>query len=489
MIKTGKIRYLWLFQAAADLSAIIASYYTTLLIRFHSEWGDRFFSSVNRILGVRETGTLGGELETFYIISAPRIILFIFVTLAVLYALRDLYPGRRFIRRRPAAWSLVVANAAAIALFYIYFYLQRNVFHPRSVFAMMMLLNVFYSIAFRGSMDRFLNWLRSHYGMDVHSAFLLGSSSGADYVSLFITRFHPHGIHIVGSSAFDTSRPFEKQIAELETAARDLKIDMMISAEKDLSVAQIMQLIDMSERLGTPIKVLSDKLDVLPNQAHMPVDFFHGIPLVHFESPATPGPAHWATRALSALVSYIGMLIFLPIMGLIALLIRLTSKGPAVFVQERIGVNRKPFLMYKFRTMHDKADELRAQVEEFSDSRGPLFKIKDDPRVTPLGRFLRRFSLDELPQLFNVVRGEMAIVGPRPLPREDFEGYYEDWHYSRHSGMPGLTCLWQVSGRSDVDFHNMCILDIYYLRNRNWVLDLRILLRTLWVVLFAKGAY
>jgi lipopolysaccharide/colanic/teichoic acid biosynthesis glycosyltransferase len=139
--------------------------------------------------------------------------------------------------------------------------------------------------------------------------------------------------------------------------------------------------------------------------------------------------------------------------------------------------------------MYDKADEMRAQVEEFSDTRGPLFKLRNDPRVTPLGRFLRRFSLDELPQFFNVARGEMMVVGPRPLPRQDFEGYYEDWHYSRHSGMPGLTCLWQVSGRSDVDFHNMCILDVYYLRNRNWILDLKIILRTVWVVLFAKGAY
>ena len=174
---------------------------------------------------------------------------------------------------------------------------------------------------------------------------------------------------------------------------------------------------------------------------------------------------------------------------MIALLVRLTSKGPVLFVQERIGVNREPFNMYKFRTMHDRADELMAQVEEFNESGGGLFKIKHDPRVTPVGRFLRRFSLDELPQLVNVVLGRMVFVGPRPLPRRDFENYYEEWHYSRHGGMPGLTCLWQVSGRSDLDFHKMCILDVYYLRNRSWVVDSKILLRTVWVVLFAKGAY
>ena len=109
--------------------------------------------------------------------------------------------------------------------------------------------------------------------------------------------------------------------------------------------------------------------------------------------------------------------------------------------------------------------------------------------MTPVGKFLRRFSIDELPQLFNVLKGDMSIVGPRPLPRRDFEGYYENWHYSRHEGLPGITCLWQVSGRSDLDFHNMCILDVYYLRNRSWMLNLKILVRTVHAVLFARGAY
>jgi lipopolysaccharide/colanic/teichoic acid biosynthesis glycosyltransferase len=145
--------------------------------------------------------------------------------------------------------------------------------------------------------------------------------------------------------------------------------------------------------------------------------------------------------------------------------------------------------MLKFRTMYDQSEETQAQLEEFNESGEALFKIRKDPRVTPVGRFLRRFSLDELPQLLNVVKGDMRIVGPRPLPRRDFQNYYEDWHYSRHSGMPGLTCLWQVSGRSDLGFRDMCILDVYYLRNQSWVLDLRIMLKTVWVVLFAKGAY
>jgi len=489
MLRTGKIKYLWLLQVAADFAAITAAYYTTLLFRLQSEWGDKLFSVVNQALGVRDTGAIGDELDLFYIVSGPRIILLAFATLVVLYALRDLYPGRRFIRQRPMAWNLVVANVIALALFYAYFYLQRNVFHPRSFFAILIVFNVLYGVIFRTAMDHFLTWARSHFGVDVRHAILLGSNGEADFINQFISEIHPHGVHIVGRKELITTKPFETQLTELETAARDLEADVIISAEKRLPVSQIMQLIDLSDRLGIPIKILSDQLDVLPNQARMPVDLIHGIPLVHFESPATMGIMQSISRGIAVLVSYVALLVLLPVMGLIALLIRLTSKGPAVFVQERIGVNRKPFMMYKFRTMYDRAEEMRAQVEEFRDTQGPLFKIKNDPRVTPLGRFLRRFSLDELPQLFNVVRGEMAIVGPRPLPRKDFEGYYEDWHYSRHGGTPGLTCLWQVSGRSDLDFHNMCILDICYLRNRNWMLDLKIILRTMWVVLFAKGAY
>jgi lipopolysaccharide/colanic/teichoic acid biosynthesis glycosyltransferase len=215
----------------------------------------------------------------------------------------------------------------------------------------------------------------------------------------------------------------------------------------------------------------------------------HGYPLVHFEAPSPDWSASPVRKALTRAGGLAILTLALPLMGLIALLIRLTSPGPVLFVQERIGVNRKPFRMCKFRTMHDRAAELQAQVEEFNESGRGLFKIRKDPRVTPVGRFLRRFSLDELPQLLNVIRGEMALVGPRPLPRRDFENYYEEWHYSRHTGMPGLTCLWQVSGRSEIDFHNMCILDLYYLRNRGPVLDLKILLRTAWVVLFARGAY
>ncbi|MDA1045135.1 MAG: sugar transferase, partial [Verrucomicrobia bacterium] len=197
----------------------------------------------------------------------------------------------------------------------------------------------------------------------------------------------------------------------------------------------------------------------------------------------------WSKKLSSQVISAVGLLVFAPLFLAIALGIKVSSKGQVFYLQERIGKGGKPFRMIKFRTMVSNADQDLSEMLALNESYGGLFKIRCDPRVTKLGRFLRRYSLDELPQLINVVRGEMTLVGPRPLPRSDHEHFSEKWHSGRQDGMPGLTCLWQISGRSDLDFHSMCILDVFYLRNQNWVMDLKIVLRTFSVVLFAEGAY
>ncbi|MBT3293891.1 MAG: exopolysaccharide biosynthesis polyprenyl glycosylphosphotransferase [Verrucomicrobia bacterium] len=488
-MRDTRIRHLWLFSLAADLLSLVTAYYVTLLVRFNSTWGEGLFASLNRALGVRQSGQVGPVLERFYYTNAPRIILLLALTLFVLYALRHLYSGRRYIRRRPLAWNVVVANAAALVLFYAYFYLRRNTFHPRSLFATMLFLNCFFCVGFRVWMDSLLSWARERYGIDRWRAVVSGQGRDADYICGLIEAMRPHGLEVVHRMQRQAGSPVGDFVRSLEAAAREHRADLLICADQDLDVREVMRVLQLAEKLDLPVKILTEKLDVVVDQARMPADRIHGVPLVHFDRP----PPEWDRRRISRILTLLGGVVLLaalaPLLGVIALLVRLTSKGPVLFVQERIGVNREPFNMYKFRTMHDRADELMAQVEEFNESGGGLFKIKHDPRVTPVGRFLRRFSLDELPQLVNVVLGRMVFVGPRPLPRRDFENYYEEWHYSRHGGMPGLTCLWQVSGRSDLDFHKMCILDVYYLRNRSWVVDSKILLRTVWVVLFAKGAY
>jgi lipopolysaccharide/colanic/teichoic acid biosynthesis glycosyltransferase len=175
-------------------------------------------------------------------------------------------------------------------------------------------------------------------------------------------------------------------------------------------------------------------------------------------------------------------------MGIIALAIRLDSPGPAVFKQTRIGKGGKEFMCHKFRSMREGAEAEQEDLLNLNEASGPLFKIKDDPRMTRVGRFLRRLSLDELPQIYNVLRGEMSLVGPRPpLPSEVAQ--YQDWHKQRLEAPPGMTGLWQVSGRSQLTFDEMCLLDIFYIENYSPMLDLRIMLRTIPAVLLRQGAY
>jgi exopolysaccharide biosynthesis polyprenyl glycosylphosphotransferase len=183
------------------------------------------------------------------------------------------------------------------------------------------------------------------------------------------------------------------------------------------------------------------------------------------------------------------LLIFLaPLFFAVSVLIKFTSPGPVFFCQERVGLNKRRFKIYKFRTMVRDAEQLMAQLEALNEVSGPVFKIKNDPRLTPLGKFLRRTSIDELPQLFNVLRGDMSLVGPRPMAVRDFEGFNEDWQRLRFSVRPGITCLWQISGRNLVPFQKWMELDMQYIEHWTLWLDLKILARTIPAVLKGTGA-
>jgi len=199
----------------------------------------------------------------------------------------------------------------------------------------------------------------------------------------------------------------------------------------------------------------------------------------------------WATlvkRVLDVVLSLVLMIILAPLLAAIALLVKLTSRGPVLFRQERIGINKRRFFIYKFRTMVPNAEELLSGLESLNEATGPVFKIRGDPRVTPVGRTLRRTSMDELPQLYNVLRGDMSLVGPRPLPLRDFQGFNEDWQRRRFSVRPGITCLWQVTGRSNIDFDHWMRLDLQYLDEWSIWLDMKILAQTIPAVIRGLGA-
>ncbi len=195
-----------------------------------------------------------------------------------------------------------------------------------------------------------------------------------------------------------------------------------------------------------------------------------------------------AKRVMDVLLSSLLLMGLLPLLVLTVLAVAVTSRGPVLYVQERLGAHARPFRFFKFRSMYRDAEDQQPALADHNECSGPVFKIRTDPRVTPVGRYLRRFSIDETPQLINVLRGEMSLVGPRPpLPQE--YALYEPWQRDRLAVKPGLTCLWQVSGRSDVDFARWVEMDLDYIEGWSLWLDVKILLRTIPAVLGGRGAY
>jgi exopolysaccharide biosynthesis polyprenyl glycosylphosphotransferase len=264
------------------------------------------------------------------------------------------------------------------------------------------------------------------------------------------------------------------------------RVDEVIITLPWMYQRKILGLVRECEAAGARARVVPDLFQL--SLSRVDFDDIGGIPLIGIKQATIPRTGRLAKRALDILLALLGLILTAPLMLLAALLIRLESPGASLFKQTRIGENGQPFSIYKFRSMREGAEEQKAQLRRLNEATGPLFKIRDDPRLTRVGRWLRRTSLDELPNLLNVLRGEMSLVGPRPnLPQEVAQ--YQPWHRQRLEVSPGMTGLWQVSGRSDLSFDEMCLLDIYYIENWSLGLDLIILLRTIPRVLFGNGAY
>jgi exopolysaccharide biosynthesis polyprenyl glycosylphosphotransferase len=210
--------------------------------------------------------------------------------------------------------------------------------------------------------------------------------------------------------------------------------------------------------------------------------------LITLYSGAAEGWSLLIKRLLDISISLVLLILLAPLFLVTALIIQLTSPGPVFFAQERFGLNKRRFRVYKFRTMVRDAERMLPALEHLNEVSGPVFKIKNDPRITPIGGFLRKTSMDELPQLFNVLRGDMSLVGPRPLPVRDYQGLDQDWQRRRFSIRPGITCLWQINGRSSISFERWMELDMQYIDKWSLWLDLQILIRTIPAVLKGTGA-
>jgi exopolysaccharide biosynthesis polyprenyl glycosylphosphotransferase len=263
-------------------------------------------------------------------------------------------------------------------------------------------------------------------------------------------------------------------------------IDEVLIADPDFPQNEAVELVDRCHRHGVRVRVAPSTMEILMDR----VEFVPGqtLPLFELKPPVFEGADWLIKRTFDIAGAIVLSIVMAPVMLLAAAAIKLTSRGPVLYRSMRPGIGGAPFPCLKFRTMFEDAEKRQAELEARNEAGGAIFKIKSDPRVTPIGGFLRRWSIDELPQLFNVLRGEMSLVGPRPLPQRDYERL-ADWHRKRYLVLPGITGLWQVSGRSELDFDELVRLDFMYLENWSVFLDLTIMLKTIPAVIKAQGAW
>jgi len=246
------------------------------------------------------------------------------------------------------------------------------------------------------------------------------------------------------------------------------------------------QIVSLCEEQGIVIRYLSNIFNM--QIAHSKDEQFQGYQITGLHNGSMGGWQIAVKRIMDFSLSLISLLVFLPLFIATALAIMLMSPGPVFFIQERVGLNKRRFRLYKFRTMVPDAEEKQSELEQLNEVSGPVFKIKDDPRITPVGRFLRKTSIDELPQLINVLKGDMSLVGPRPLPVRDYEGFDTDWHRRRFSVRPGITCLWQAQGRSSIAFEKWMKLDLQYIDQWSLWFDIKFLIKTIPAVVRGTGS-
>ena len=275
-------------------------------------------------------------------------------------------------------------------------------------------------------------------------------------------------------------------VADLPRIFAEETLDELIVAGSEFDDKALIELVDVAHRRGVRVRAAPTTAELLTQRAeYVPGQ---GVPLFELRPPAFVGTDWVVKRGFDVLVSVLVLVVGLPVWIAIAVAIKLGSRGPVFYRDRRVGLNEREFGMIKFRTMFENAAELQGRLENRNEAEGALFKLRDDPRVTRVGRLLRRFSIDEVPQVLNVLRGEMSLVGPRPLPLRDFE-LLEPWHRKRYLVLPGMTGLWQIAGRSDLGFDDLVRLDFYYLEHWSIWLDISVLVRTIPAVIGARGAY
>ena len=323
---------------------------------------------------------------------------------------------------------------------------------------------------------------------------IVGTKNRAQELVQALQRQVAWGVHVVGFIDPDPSCLGQKirgvpVIGTVENMHEVLKnnvFDEVIIAIPRSLLDDAEPIVQACEEEGVRLRFMADVFNV--QMARISLAQVQGIPLLTME-PVSQDPRQLlAKRVFDLTLTILAIPVLVPLFALVAVAIRLDSPGPVFFVQQRVGLRKREFPMFKFRSMYVDAEERLKEIEHLNEADGPIFKIKDDPRTTRVGRFIRKTSIDELPQLINVLRGEMSLVGPRPMSLRDVDRFDRGVQRKRFSVQPGLTCLWQISGRSNLPFEKWLELDLEYITNWNFWLDVQILFKTIPAVLKSRGA-
>lgn len=327
-------------------------------------------------------------------------------------------------------------------------------------------------------------------GLNTLNVLVIGDQTAKSFLKRIIQ--HPEwGYRIVAHIApqstnieFDDRIPILPENSNVEQLLRDKAIDEVILLKETTAQNEVQNLVAICSEMGVVFRMYSPFFNMLANKTHL--HYFDTLPLLTVSSKSFNYLEVKIKRAFDVIFSLLVLIFLSPLFLAIALAIKFDSKGPVLFKQKRVGLRGRRFLVYKFRTMVANAEDLKCQLEEQNEMDGPVFKISNDPRITKVGRFLRKTSLDELPQFFNVLMGEMSVVGPRPPIPEEVK-QYERWQLRRLSMKPGITCIWQVSGRNSIPFEEWMKMDMQYIDNWSLKLDFIIFLKTIRTVLRGDG--
>jgi exopolysaccharide biosynthesis polyprenyl glycosylphosphotransferase len=333
-------------------------------------------------------------------------------------------------------------------------------------------------------------------GLNLRSILIFGTNPRAIEFARKIERKPELGYQVIGfaDTEWNGRDGFSKTgyplVCDLESFPQFLRENVVDEVVLGLPIrsfyAESSRIASLCEEQGVLLRVPSELFNL--KVARSKAEEFGGDFLITLYTGTSEGWPVVVKRVLDFSLSLILITLLLPAFLIAAILIKLTSSGPVFFVQHRVGLNKRRFSIYKFRTMVPDAEKKMAQLEELNELSGPVFKIKSDPRITPIGKFLRRTSIDELPQLLNVLKGDMSLVGPRPMAVRDFMGFNQDWQRRRFSVRPGITCLWQVNGRNGIPFEKWMELDMQYIDHWSLWLDFKILAKTIPAVLKGSGA-